>query len=129
MDGVVGGLVLHRHHGLVHVVVDNLGAPGDGVFLLDLGELVHNNLPDALGGADNVLQVGDLVGEGVHLPGALEDILLVDVPQPDIGHVLRLDLVDAEADHQVGDDLGVLLGVPDDLDGPVDVQQNPPQAL
>ena len=31
--------------------------------------------------------------------------------------------------HQVGDDLGVLLGVPYNLNGPVDIQQNTPQAL
>ena len=127
-DRVVGDLLLRRHHRLIHVVVDNLGPPGDGVLLLDLVQLIHNDFPDALGGVDHVLQVGDLVGERVHLLGALEDIFLVDVPQPDIRHILRLNLVDAEADHQVGDNLGVLLGVPDNLDGPVDIQQNAPQA-
>ena len=60
---------------------------------------------------------------------AFEDILLVDVAQLDLRHVLRLDLVDAEADHQVGHHLGVLLRLPDDLDGLVDVQQDALEAL
>ena len=38
--------------------------------------------------------------------------------------IFGLDLVNAEADHQVGHYLGVLLGLPDDVDGPVDVQQD-----
>ena len=41
------------------------------------------------------------------------DIFLVDVAEADVGHVLGLDLVDAETDHQVGNDLGVQLGVTD----------------
>ena len=111
------------------MVVDDLRPPGDGVFLLHLGQLVHDDLLNPLGGVDGILQVGNLILQRVYLLSALEDVLLVDVPQPDVGHILRLNLVDAEADHQVGDDLRVLLGVPDDLDGPVDVQQDSPQAL
>ena len=49
--------------------------------------------------------------------------------QLDLRHILGLGLVDAEADHQVGHHLGLLLRLPDDADGLVDVQQNQLQAL
>ena len=75
-------------------------------------------IPDDGGGGD------DLLLQPGHLLNALEDVLLVDVAQLDVGHVLGLHVVDAEADHQVGHHLVVLLGLPDDFDGPVDVQQD-----
>ena len=49
--------------------------------------------------------------------------------QLDLGHVLGLHLVDAEADHQVRHDLGLLGGVAHDFDGLVNVEQNCLQAL
>ena len=49
--------------------------------------------------------------------------------QLDLGHVLRLDFVDAEADHQVGDDLGFFGGVTHNFDGLVNVEQNRLQAF
>ena len=52
-----------------------------------------------------------------------------DVAEPDFRHVLRLHLVDAKANHQVGDDLGLLLRLPDDADGLVNVQQDALEAL
>ena len=54
----------------------------------------------------------------------LEDVFFVDVAQLDLRHVIRLNLVDAEADHQVGHDLVFQLRLPDDGDGLVDVQQD-----
>ena len=49
--------------------------------------------------------------------------------QLDFGHVLGLHLVDAEANHQVGDDLRFLSSVTHNFDGLVDVQQDSFQAL
>lgn len=49
---------------------------------------------------------------------------LVDVPQLDLRHIFGLRFVDAEGDHQVGYDLLLRLGLADNLDGLVDVQQN-----
>ena len=49
--------------------------------------------------------------------------------QLDLGHVLGLHLVDAEADHQVRHDVGLLLRLADDLDGLVDVEQDLFKAL
>ena len=109
--------------------IDNGGAAGLAVFLGGGVQLLHNDLLHPLGAVQQVLQIVDLVPQGVGLLGALEDVLLVDVPQLDLRHVLRLDLVDAETDHQVGDDLGFLLGLPDDLDGLVNIQQDALEAL
>ena len=129
VDGVVRDLLLHRHHLICLMVKDDVGPPRDSVLFLYLLQLPNDESLDPLGGVDSVLQVGDLVRECVHLLGAFEDVLLVDVTQTDIGHILRLYLVDAKADHQVWDDLGVLLGVPDDLNSPVDIQKDTPQTL
>ncbi len=73
--------------------------------------------------SEGVLQVGDLAFERVGLLNRLR-IFLVDVAELDLRHVLGLHLVDAEADHQVGDDLGLALGLADDGDGLVDVEQD-----
>ena len=55
-------------------------------------------------------------------------MLFVDVPQLDLGHIFCLELVDAETDHQIGHHFAVLFGIPDDGNGPVDIQQNLPQS-
>ena len=86
-------------------------------------------LPDAGGLCQNVVQVGDVLLQLLDFPGALEDVLPVQVAQLDLGHIVGLHLVDAEADHQVGHDLGLLLGGADDVDGLVDVQQDGGQTL
>ena len=111
------------------MAVHDGGSAGLAVFPGRLRQLVHQDLLQPPGGVQGVLQVGDLVLEGGGLVDTLEDILLVDVAELDLRHILRLDLVDAEADHQVGDDLGLLLCLPDDLDGLIDVQQDPLEAL
>ena len=129
MHGIIGSLVLLGKGFLQHMLVDDLGAAGHGVLFPHLSELPNDDLPDALGVVHGVLQVGDLGLQVVHFLGALQDIFLIDVAQADVGHKLGLDLVDSEADHQVGHHLGVLLGLPDDADGPVDVQQDAPQAF
>ena len=124
MHRVVRGLVLRVLRGGGLVLIDDLRPPGDGVLLLHRLELGHDELFDAAGVVHDVLEVGDLLLQPGHLLNALEDVLLVDVAQLDVGHVLGLHAVDAEADHQVGHHLVVLLGLPDDFDGPVDVQQD-----
>ena len=44
--------------------------------------------------------------------------------QLDLGNKLGLRFINAEADHQVGNDLCVLLGLADNLNGAVDIEQN-----
>ena len=104
------------------MLINDHGAPGGGVLLFHVLQLVGDDFFDPGGGADDVPQVGDLVFQGGGLLGALEDIFLVDVAKPDVRHVFRLNLVNAEADNQVGHHLGLLLRFPDDADGLVNVQ-------
>jgi len=128
VDGVVLYRLLVRL--LRHLVtVYDLRPPWHGVLLLHVLQLADDDLADAARLGQGVLQVLDLVLQGAGLRHPLEDVLLVDVPQLDLRHVLRLHLIDAEADHQVGDDLGFLLRLTDDPDGPVDIQQDALQAL
>ena len=126
MHGIGGDLLLSGgfHLRVLPVFVDDLRAPGDGVLLFHVFQLAGDDGFDPLGGADDVLQIGDLLLQAGHLRHPFEDILLVDVAQPDVRHILRLNLVDAEADDEVGHHLGVLFRLPDDLNGPVDVQKN-----
>ena len=128
MDGIVLRRVLLRLL-LDLVAVHDLRAAGHGVLLPHLRQLVHNDAADAAGLGQCVLQIVDLVGQRRRLLHPLEDVLLVDVPQLDLRHILRLHLIDAKADHQVGDDLGLLLRLPDDPDGLIDIQQDTLQAL
>ena len=109
--------------------VDDGGAAGLTVFLSGGVQLLHNDLLHPLGAVQQVLQIVDLIPQCVGFPGALEDVFLVDVPQLDLRHIFRLNLVDAEADHQIGDDLGFLLRLPDNADGLVNIQQDALQAL
>ena len=105
---------------LIH---DARAARGREVFvdLLKLGDQDGAQAPAAVQGG---LEVRDVLLQGVNLGGAFEDILAVDVPQADLRHVLGLLLVDAEAHHQVRHHVGLQLGVADDLDGAVDVQED-----
>ncbi len=125
-------IVLHRFLLLIRlrlVVVQDLGAAGRGVFLLHRLQLVDKDAADSRRLGERILQIGDLLLQCRHFRHPFEDILLVDVPQFDLRHELRLRLVDPEADHQVGNDLGFLLRFADDGDGLVDIQQDPLQTL
>ena len=95
-----------------------------GVLFDDLLELFDNDVSDLGLGLDDLLELCDLLFERLSFLRAFEDIFLVDVAQADVRNELSLNLVDPEPDHQVGDDLGVLLGLTDDLDRLVDIQQD-----
>ena len=126
MDRVIGRFQIQFQ--IRHILLaDDLRQAGLGVPLAHILQLGDDDPLDAGGLGNQICQVVYLLLELVHLLGAFQDVLFVDVPQADVGHILRLDLVNAEADHQIGDDLGLLLCLPDDLDGLVNVQQNFPQ--
>ena len=114
---------------LLRQVVQNLAAAGLGVLFGNLRQLLDDDLSDAGGLFEDILQVGDVVFQLLDLARPLEDIFPVQVAQLDLGHIVRLYFVDAEADHQVGHDLGLLLGGADDVDGLIDVQQDGGQTL
>ncbi len=49
--------------------------------------------------------------------------------QPNLRHIFCLNLINAESDHQVGDNLALLLRLADDPDRLVDIQQDFRKAL
>ena len=108
---------------------DNFRFPGLGVLFPHVLQLAHDDLTDAGGLLQGILQVLNFLLQGGGLLDPLEDVLLIDVAQLDLCYILRLNLVDAEADHQVGHHLRLLLGLADDLNGLVNVQQNALEAL
>ena len=124
----------HRHRvvldgGLLDIFLhlvgeDDAGFTGLGIFLRHLLELGDDDVFDAPAAAQDILEIRDLLLQRVGLLQTLEDILAVDVAQADFRHVLGLHLVDAEADHQVGDHVGLFFRLADDLDGLVDVQKD-----
>ena len=71
-----------------------------------------------------VFEVFDLLLQVFDVLQPLQDELPVQMTQLDLRNVLRLDLIDAEADHQVRHDLRFLFGLADDLDGFIDVEQD-----
>ena len=125
----VVGHLLHDFRFLHLVGVENHGAPGLAVLLGHGLQLLDDDALHLGLGGQNALQLGDIPLQLGDLLGALEDVLPVQVAQLDFRHVLRLDLVDAKANHQVGHHLGLLLCLPDNADGLVNVQQNQLQAL
>ena len=128
MYRVVGRLhALLFHRGLI--LIDDLSPPGRGIFPDHFLKLSGDDTLHPSGMVQNVLQVSDLLFQFLCLRHPLQDILLIDVPKPNIRHISRLGLIDPKADHQVGNHLRVLLSVPDNLDGPVDVQQDLLQPL
>ena len=120
---IIRGRFLRLLAGLLHLI-QHLGPARLAVVLGDLPQLVHDDGIHLAGAAQRILHVGDLAGQAFDLRGTLEDVFPVQVPQLDLRHELRLRLIDAEADHQVGDDLGLLLGLPHNLHGLIDIQQD-----
>ena len=123
LDGVLLAL------GVLGIVVEDAGAAGLGVLFAHVLKLADDDLADARRARKRILKVFDLRLERCRLLHALQDILAVDIAQLDLGDVFRLDLVDAEADHQVRHDVGLLLRLADDLDGLVDIEQDLFKAL
>ena len=111
------------------MVVDKGGLALLAVFLRDLLELLTDERLHLLFGAERRFELGDLLFQRLRLLQAVQDEFLVDVSQLDLGDVFGLDLVDAEADHEVRDDLGVKLRLADDGDGLVDIEKDPAEAL
>ena len=73
---------------------------------------------------EGLFKLGDLLAEGVDLVDAVDEVFAVEVAELDFGDVLSLTLVDREALAEICDDLGFLLGIADDLDRLVDVEQD-----
>ena len=84
--------------GLLHLV-QHLGLAGRAVLLGNLPQLVHNDGIHLAGIFQRVLHLGYLTGQALYLLGAFQDIFAVEVTQLNLRHILRLLLINAEADH------------------------------
>ena len=73
---------------------------------------------------ENFLNLGYFPAQILDFGYAVENVLAVKIAQLDFGNVVCLHLVDIEAGHQGGNNLLLLLGLADDADRLVDVQQN-----
>ena len=127
-DAVVRHVVFFLGRGLL-CVIENLRPPGLAKLVGHRLQLLDDDVFQLPGAVQRVSQIGDLPFQIVDGTGLLEDVFLVDVAQLDLRHIIRLNLVYAEADHQVGYDLAFQLRLPDDGNGLVDIQQNPLQTL
>ena len=120
------GLQVHLHH----IGGRNQARLARGnVLLVHRGKLIADNLLDALFAGQGLVQLFDIAFQLGDVLRAVKDVLLVDVAQLQLCHEFRLRLIDAEAGHQVGNNLHFQLGVADDGDGLVDVQQDGFQAV
>ena len=98
VDRVIGRFQIQFQ--IRHILLaDDLRQAGLGVPLAHILQLGDDDPLDAGGLGNQICQVVYLLLELVHLLGAFQDVLFVDVPQADVGHILRLNLVNAEADH------------------------------
>ena len=94
------------------------------ILLDNLFQLFNNNVANLCLGFYDFLQLSYLVFKRFGLLRAFEYVLLVDVTQADIRDELGLNLIDAEAFHQVRDNIRVLFGLADDFNRLVNIQQN-----
>ena len=115
--------------GFDRIRTDDIGTAGRRILFDDILQLLDDDTADFGRTADDALQLLNLSRQRLGLLCALEDILLIDMPQLDLGDEFGLRLINAETNHQIRDDLGVLLGLADDLDCPVNIQQDLAQAL
>ena len=84
---------------------------------------------DLLLTGEDIVELGDVALELHDVPRAVHNVFLVDVAQLDFGHKLGLDLVNPEALHKVGYNVGFKLRAADNRDGLVDVEQDRLEAV
>ena len=94
------------------------------MLLVHRGEFVVDDLLDLFLARENSVQLRDVGLELLDVLRAVDDVFLVDVAQFDFRHEFGLDLVDIEALHEVGHNVGLEFRAANDRDGLVDVEQN-----
>ena len=110
------------------MLIEQAGPAVRAVGLCNGLQLPDDDRSDAGAALEDLFKVLNGLFQLLGLRRALEDVLLVDVSQLDLCNVVGLDLVDAEADHQVRDNLGLGFSAADDGDGLVDIEQDLAQA-
>ena len=111
------------------MVINQRGFALPAVFLRNLLKLLADQRLHLLFGAQRRFEVGNLLFKRLRLLQTVQDEFFIDVAQPDFRDVFRLHLIDAEADHEVRDDLRVELGLADDADGLVNIEKDFAEAL
>ena len=111
------------------MVIDQRGLARFAIFLRDLLQLFADERLNLLLRAKRRFEVGDLLFKRLRLLQPVQNEFLVDVAQLDLRNVFRLYLIDAEADHEVRNNLRVQFRFPDDADGLVDIEKNFAEAL
>ena len=79
--------------------------------------------------SQDILHLLDVGSELFDVLRSFENILAVEMTELDLGNIIRLDFINSEADHQIRNDLALLLGRADYLDSLVDIKENFLQAL
>ena len=111
------------------MVIDERGFAVFAVFFAHSFQLGDDDVPDFPVAFQDLLQLRDFLFQITCFFQLFQNIFLVDITQLDLRHKIGLNLVDAEADHQIRHNLGVKLGLADDGNRLVNVQQNPSQTL
>ena len=125
---VVRHLLFRLRRSLLHIVKNFRTAAG--VVLLGYRlQLAHDYFFHLVLAGEHFLQLGDLILQILNILNALKDILPIQVAQLDLRHIFRLGLVNAKANHQIGHHIDLCLGLPDDLNRLVNIQQNLGQTL
>ena len=128
MHGIIGDLLLFPV--LLQLVgIEQHRAARLAILLCHRLQFLDDDPLDLCLAVQNPLELRDVLFQLADLFRALEDVFPVEVAQFDLGHIFRLHLVDAEADHQVRDHLGLLFRVAHNGHCLVDVQQDRLKAL
>ena len=98
------------------------------VFFLDVAQLGGDVLAHLDVVADFSFQVGDFLLQILDFLDSIDYIFAVQIAQLYFGDVFGLHLVDAEALHQIRDDVGFDLGLAYNLYRLVDIEQNLPES-
>ena len=79
--------------------------------------------------SQDILHLLDVGSELFDVLRSFENILAVEMTELDLGNIIRLDFINSEADHQVRNDLALLLGRANYLDRFVDIKKDFLQAF
>ena len=127
--GIIGDLLfLCLGLNLVNVIND-FRLTGLTVLVGNGLQLLLDNSLQLAAAIQDLLELRNLLFQLGGCLGLLQDVFTVDIAKLDLRHKVGLNLVDAEADHQIGNYLIFQFGFPDDRNGLINIQQDPFQTF
>ena len=123
-NGIVQCLLLFFLDLCLLCLVNDLGLTRLTVLFGDLLQLRNDHILQAALAVQGIPQVCDLLFQLIDGLCLSQNILFIDVTQFDFCHIVRLDLINTKADHQIGDNFTFQLGFTDDFDRLIDIQQD-----